>query len=230
MKTAQALLKGNPYPGRGVLIGAAGGKSVIAYFIMGRSENSRNRIFCEEGEALHIRIYDQSKLSDPSLILYSPVRACSGNLIVTNGDQTDTIAAFLEQGGSFQSALDTRCYEPDAPNYTPRISGMVEQGGSFQISILRKEAGEDACERAYWRYAPQDGIGRLIHTYETDGSPIPSFADAPREAAIEGGCAAFADSLWESLDEQNRVALYVRYTDLSTGEFESAMKNKRLGD
>jgi IMP cyclohydrolase len=230
MKTAQALLKGNPYPGRGVLIGAAGGKSVIAYFIMGRSENSRNRVFCEEGDALHIRIYDQSKVSDPSLILYAPVRVCRGNLIVTNGDQTDTIASFLEQGESFQSALDTRCYEPDAPNYTPRISGMVEQDGSFQMSILRKAAGRETCERACWRYAPQDGIGRLIHTYETDGNPIPSFAGAPREVAIEGDCEAFADSLWESLDEQNRVALYVRYTDLPTGKFESAIKNKRLGD
>lgn len=230
MKTAQALLKGNPYPGRGVLIGAAGGKSVIAYFIMGRSENSRNRIFSEEGDALHIRIFDQSKLSDPSLILYSPVRTCRGNLIVTNGDQTDTIAAFLEQGESFQNALDTRCYEPDAPNYTPRISGMVEQGGSFQMSILRKDTRNETCERACWRYALQDGSGRLIHTYETDGNPIPSFAGAPREVAIEGGCAAFSDSLWASLDEKNRVALYVRYTDLSTGNFESAMKNKRLGD
>lgn len=230
MKTAQALLQGNPYPGRGVLIGAAGGKSVIAYFIMGRSENSRNRVFREEGDALNIRIYDPSKVSDPSLILYSPVRACRGNLIVTNGDQTDTIAAFLEKGESFQSALDTRCYEPDAPNYTPRISGMAESDGSYQMSILRKEAGKETCERACWRYAPQDGEGRLIHTYETDGSPIPPFAGAPREAALEGGCAAFADSLWESLDERNRVALYVRYTDLSTGKFESAIKNKRLGD
>ncbi len=230
MRTVELQLGGNPYPGRGVLIGNYLGRSVIAYFIMGRSENSRNRVFCEEGDALTIYPYDESRMRDPALILYTPVRVCGGSLVVTNGDQTDTICAFLQKGKSFADALDTRRYEPDAPNFTPRIGGMVEPGGAYRMSILRKKPGSDACERAYWRYEPENGAGRLIHTYETDGNPIPPFAGEPRRIAVDAGCEEFAARLWRSLDFENRVSLYVRYTDLISGRFESAVKNKQSGD
>ncbi len=230
MKTIETLIKGNPYPGRGVLIGHCAGWSVIAYFIMGRSENSRNRVFREEGDALAIYPFDKSRVEDPSLIIYSPVRVCRGNIVVTNGDQTDTVCAFIEEGKSFEAALDTRRYEPDAPNYTPRISGIIEPFGTYRMGILRREPDGDRCEHAYWRYEPEDGAGRLIHTYETDGEPIPSFAGGPRSVKIDPDCVAFAESIWRSLDEANKVSLYVRYTDMASGKFTSVLKNKRLGD
>ncbi len=230
MKTIETLTKGNKYPGRGVLIGNYGRWSVIAYFIMGRSENSRNRVFREADDALTIHPFDASKVEDPSLIIYSPVRVCKGNIVVTNGDQTDTICEYLAKGESFEAALDTRCYEPDAPNFTPRISGMVEPFGTYRMGILRKESGGDICEHAYWRFEAQDGTGRLIHTYETDGKPIPSFVGEPRQLKIDMDCNAFADRIWDCLDAKNKVSLYVRYTDLSSGKFISVLRNKRLGD
>lgn len=230
MNTIESLLAGNAYPGRGVLIGALGPNAVIAYFIMGRSENSRNRVFREEGDSLTIYPFDESRVTDPRLILYTPVRVSGGSIVVTNGDQTDTVCESLAAGHSFQYAMSTRCYEPDAPNYTPRIGGLVLPTGRYTLGIVKKAEGAPDCRRKYWSYDAKSGVAHLVHTYEGDGDPLPPFAGEPRELSIEGTPDELAGRLWDALNPQNRVSLYVRYTDVRNGRFESAMKNRKLGD
>ena len=223
-KTAIAdTLKATSYPGRGILIGCSeDGKNVVtAYFIMGRSVNSRNRIFAEEGEGIRTQAFDESKLSDPSLIIYAPVRVLGNTTIVTNGDQTDTIVSGLEQGLDFSGSLRSRCFEPDAPNLTPRISAMLCLGGDYRydMSILKSidEDGSD-CARYTFSYPAKRGLGHFIHTYVTDGDPLPTFQGEPERVHVPSGIDAFTDDIWNALDEDNRISLYVRYTDLASGE------------
>lgn len=235
IRDAAQYLGGNEYPGRGVLLGTSpSGKAVLAYFIMGRSENSRNRIFMEEGSDVIIHPYDASKVEDPSLIIYAPIRVMGNEVIVTNGDQTDTIRDHLQVGGSFQSALETRCFEPDRPNFTPRISGLLHLGRrdfTYELSILKSvdAEGSDCC-RYYYRYPAKPGLGHLIHTYEENGNPIPTFQGEPRRLAVPEDLDAFTAALWSSLNEANKISLYVRYLDPVTGEAESRMINKHGKD
>ncbi len=226
------LLSVNTYPGRGIIIGksADGKKAVFAYFIMGRSENSRNRVFIENGNEVVIHPFDASKVDDPSLIIYSPVREIGNNLIVTNGDQTDTVYDFIKEGKSFEAALETRCFEPDAPNFTPRISGMLTFGDNdftYKMSIL-KSADEkgSACNRYTFNYAPLAGLGHFIHTYNCDGNPIPTFTNEPERVAVADDIDAFTNEIWNSLNENNKISLYVRYIDLETKKVENRMINK----
>ena len=225
-------LAGNSYPGRGIVIGqsADGKQAVIAYFIMGRSENSRNRVFVEEGAGIRTQAFDPAKLSDPSLVIYAPVRVLGEATIVTNGDQTDTIYDFLKEGKTFEEALRTRTFEPDGPNYTPRISGIVErrQGSfSYKLSILKSCGGDpDFAQRFFFEYAPKPGLGHFIHTYKQDGDPIPSYEGEPTPVLIEGDIDAFTASLWENLNQDNKVSLFVRFIDLSTGKQETRIVNK----
>ena len=230
MNTIESLLAGNAYPGRGILVGLLGGRAVTAYFLMGRSENSRNRVLREEGDALRIYPYDEGKVTDPSLVLYTPVRVCNGSVIVTNGDHTDTICDSLQSGHSFQYALSMRCYEPDAPNFTPRISAMVLPTGRYAMSMVRKSRRTVDCVRKYYSYDPKEGTAHLIHTYERDGDPLPTFDGEPRALEIDGTPAELAARIWAALDEKNRVALFVRYTDLANGRHESVILNRLLGD
>lgn len=207
----------NKYPGRGIIIGETpdGENAVIAYFIMGRSVNSRNRIFEIDGEGIKTKAYDESKMVDPSLIIYSPVRVLGDKLVVTNGDQTDTVYDFLKDGKSFEEALRTREYEPDEPNFTPRISGMVDlsNGFSYKLSILKYNNGN--CQRNFYEYEKGvAGKGHLIHTYKTDGNPIPTYEGEPREIELNNDFEKFTDDLWQSLDKDNRVSLFVRYINL----------------
>ena len=222
-------LRGNAYPGRGIVIGKSqdGGCAVVAYFIMGRSVNSRNRIFAEEPDGIRTEAADPAKMEDPSLIIYHPVRQIGRGLIVTNGDQTDTIRDFLEKGLPFEQALRTREFEPDGPNWTPRISGLLSPDGSYKLSILKAadEAGT-ACLRQTFEYPGQAGLGHFLHTYQCDGSPIPSFEGEPTPVTIEGDIDAFTSSLWESLNEDNKVSLFVRYIDLATGQAQTRIVNK----
>lgn len=224
-------ISGNSYCGRGIIIGAtADKKCACAYFIMGRSDNSRNRVFVKDGENLMIKPFDESKVEDPSLIIYYPVRRHASNLIVTNGDQTDTIYDFLADGKSFEDALRTREYEPDAPNYTPRISGIVEHAKDafkYKLSILKREDKESyACQRNFYEYSCAPGIGHLIHTYVQDGNPLPSFEGEPTKIEIEDDIDTFASSIWESLDSENKISLYVRYSDFDGGNVEERIINK----
>lgn len=226
-------LKNNVYPGRGIVIGrsADGEKAVIAYFIMGRSVNSRNRIFVTEGEGIRTQAFDPSKLSDPSLVIYAPVRVRGCDTIVTNGDQTDTIYEGLENGLTFEQALRSRKYEPDSPNYTPRISGIVHiEAGNFDytMSILKSNDGDPACCNRYtFAYDnPAAGEGRFIHTYREDGNPLPSFYGEPEKVVIEGDIDSFVNRVWESLNEDNKVSLFVRFIDIATGERETRIMNK----
>lgn len=226
-------LKNNPYPGRGIIVGKTkdGKKAVIAYFIMGRSENSRNRVFVEEGEGIRTQAFDPSKLSDPSLVIYAPVRVRGKDTIVTNGDQTDTIYDLMAQGKTFEEALRTREYEPDGPNYTPRISALltIEEGNfSYQMSILKSSNGNpDCCERQTFSYdAPIAGEGRFLHTYKQDGNPLPSFEGEPERMFVPDALKEMADMLWESLNEENKVSLFVRYIDIATGSYETKIINK----
>ena len=224
-------ISGNSYCGRGIIIGAtADKKCACAYFIMGRSDNSRNRVFVKDGENLMIKPFDESKVEDPSLIIYYPVRRHASNLIVTNGDQTDTIFDFLADGKSFEDALRTREYEPDAPNYTPRISGIVEHAKDafkYKLSILKREDKEsDACQRNFYEYSCAPGIGHLIHTYVQDGNPLPSFEGEPTKIEIENDIDTFASSIWESLDSENKISLYVRYSDFDGENVEERIINK----
>lgn len=226
-----AYLSSNEYPGRGVLLGRSPeGKAVFAYFIMGRSENSRNRIFLEEGDDVMIHPFDASKVEDPSLIIYAPVRTVGHEVIVTNGDQTDTVREHLNRGGNFYTALQTRCFEPDGPNWTPRISGILHLGCedfTYDLSILKSiDAEGSACMRNYYTYPAQKGLGHLIHTYEENGNPIPTFQGEPRRMAVPEDIDAFTNSLWTSLNESNKISLYVRYLDPVTGAYESRMINK----
>ncbi len=225
-------LAGNSYPGRGIVIGqsADGKNAVIAYFIMGRSVNSRNRVFVEEGAGIRTQAHDPAKLSDPSLVIYAPVRVLGEDTIVTNGDQTDTIYDFLKEGKTFEEALRTRTFEPDGPNYTPRISGIVERGeGSFtyKLSILKSCGGDpDFAQRFFFEYAPKAGLGHFIHTYKQDGDPIPSYEGEPTPVFIEGDIDAFTASLWQHLNEDNKVSLFTRFIDLETGKAETRIVNK----
>lgn len=236
MRFLENELQNNPYPGRGIVIGRTpdGKYAVTAYFVMGRSVNSRNRIFVEEGEGIRTEAFDPSKLSDPSLIIYAPVRVWRNRTIVTNGDQTDTIYEGLEAGKSFEEALATREFEPDAPNYTPRISGVMEfaEGQfSYKMSVLKSADGDPACCCRYtFSYdRPLAGEGRFIHTYQGDGDPLPSFAGEPERVDIENeDIDSFAERIWESLNEENKVSLFVRYIEIETGEYESRIINKNV--
>ncbi|MBQ2152846.1 MAG: IMP cyclohydrolase [Acutalibacteraceae bacterium] len=225
------LINGNPYVGRGIVIGksADGKKAVTAYFIMGRSENSRNRIFVENGDEVIIHPFDSSKVEDPSLIIYSPIKKTGNNLIVTNGDQTDTIYDFVSEGKSFEAALDTRCFEPDGPNWTPRISGMMTFGEKFtyKMSILKSADVEGSeCSRYTFSYNSLNGVGHFIHTYVTDGNPIPTFMGEPERVMIPDSIDEFLENIWTNLNEQNKISIYVRYIDLETGKTENRMINK----
>ena len=226
------VLAGNSYGGRGIVIGKSGdGKNaVIAYFIMGRSENSRNRVFIERGDEVVINAYDPSKLADPTLIIYSPVKVSRCHTIVTNGDQTDTIYDFITEGKSFEEALETRQFEPDAPNLTPRISGMLtvaRRDFKYKLSILKSGTEDGAvCNRYTFSYAPVAGLGHYIHTYNCDGDPIPTFTGEPERVQIPDDIDEFTGEIWTNLDEDNKVALYVRYIDLVSGKFASRIVNK----
>ena len=226
------LINGNPYVGRGIVIGktADGKKAAAAYFIMGRSANSRNRVFTiKEGE-IFTEPFDASKVEDPSLIIYAAIRSFENKLIVTNGDQTDTIYEGLKAGKSFSQALTTRQFEPDAPNLTPRISGMLsfaESDFSYEMSILKSADAEGtACNRYTFSYAALNGLGHFIHTYVTDGNPIPTFQGEPERVAIPDCIDCFTSSIWENLDENNKISLYTRYIDLETGSYEERLINK----
>ncbi len=227
-------LQANPYPGRGVMLGrSADGKSAaIAYFIMGRSENSRNRVFEETEDGIRTRAFDESKMTDPSLIIYHPVRRMDNGLtIVTNGDQTDTIRDNILAGHCYRHALNTRTFEPDGPNYTPRISGVVKPDGSYALSILKSLDGDPSCAcRYFYEYdAPKAGTGHFIHTYESDGDPLPSFQGEPRMVSLTAPDAeALAGDLWLALNEDNKVSLFVRYIDLETGDDETSIINKHF--
>ena len=232
IKTLAQRLEGNTYPGRGIVIGktADGKKAVTAYFIMGRSANSRNRVFTEKDGAIFTEPFDASKVEDPSLIIYAALRNYENKLIVTNGDQTDTIWEGLKAGKSFSEALTTREFEPDGPNFTPRISGMITFGEgdfTYEMSILKSADAEGtACNRYTFTYPALSGLGHFIHTYVCDGNPIPTFQGEPERVAIDNDIDAFTTDLWNALDDNNKISLYVRYTDLATGECESRMINK----
>lgn len=224
-------LRSNPYPGRGIVLGRSQDDThmVIAYFIMGRSENSRNRIFMETEDGIRTQAHDPSKMTDPSLIIYHPVRTVTGSVIVTNGDQTDTVAESFRSGIGWVRALRTRTFEPDAPNYTPRISGLAKADGSYRLSILKSAEGNPACcQRFFYEYeTPLAGQGHLIHTYQGDGTPLPSFVGEPRTVALDAPDAAtLADKLWESLNADNKVSLFVQYTRLKDGAKETAIRNQ----
>lgn len=225
------LVRNHPYPGRGVVLGRSADdkKAVIAYFIMGRSENSRNRVFETTEDGIRTRAYDESKMTDPSLIIYHPVRMVGRGVVVTNGDQTDTIRDYLLEGRTFAEALRTRCFEPDPPNYTPRISGLLSPDGSFKLSILKSADGNPDCNlRHFYEYdAPLAGEGRFIHTYQENADPLPSFEGEPRRVSITAPSAqTLANELWASLNEDNKVSLYVCYRDLASGEMDTVIVNK----
>ena len=227
-----AYLQDNPYPGRGIMLGRSADSkyAVIAYFIMGRSENSRNRVFEETEDGIRTKAFDESKMTDPSLIIYHPVRRMdNGITIVTNGDQTDTIRDNILAGHCYRHALNTRTFEPDGPNYTPRISGVVKPNGSYDLSILKSLDGDPSCAcRYFYEYdAPRAGVGHFIHTYESNGSPLPSFEGEPRRVSVTAPDAeTLAEELWLALNEDNKVSLFVRYIDLETGEDETSIINK----
>lgn len=230
--TIGEIIKDNSYVGRGIIIGKSrnGEKAVTAYFIMGRSENSRNRVFIKQGDEVIIHPFDASKVEDPSLIIYSPVRTVKNSLIVTNGDQTDTIYDFINDGKTFEQALETREFEPDKPNFTPRISGILNFNGNefdYKLSIL-KSADENgsACNRYTFNYSPLNGLGHFIHTYNCDGNPIPTFTGEPERVEIPDDIDEFTDDIWNNLNEQNKISLYVRYIDLESGEYCDRMINK----
>jgi len=226
-------LKENTYPGRGIIIGKTpdGTKAVVAYFIMGRSENSRNRVFVEDGMGIRTQAFDPSKLMDSSLIIYAPVRVLGNKTIVTNGDQTDTIYEWMDKQQTFEQALRTREFEPDGPNYTPRISGILHiESGTFNyaMSILKSNNGNpDACNRYTFAYSnPVAREGHFIHTYQCDGNPLPSFQGEPKLIQVLDNMEEFANLLWEALNEENKVSLFVRYIDIATGKWESKIINK----
>lgn len=226
-------LRNNEYPGRGIVIGRSGDgkKAVAAYFIMGRSVNSRNRIFVEEGQGIRTQAYDPSKLEDPSLIIYAPVRVLGNRTIVTNGDQTDSVFMGLQKKLTFEQSLRSRSFEPDGPNYTPRISGVlqVEDGEyAYALSILKSHNGDPACcERHMFSYdRPAAGEGHFLHTYLHDGNPLPGFEGEPKWVSIEGEIDAFTQKVWESLSEENKVSLFVRYIDIASGAWETRIVNK----
>ncbi|MDO5547322.1 MAG: IMP cyclohydrolase [Eubacteriales bacterium] len=226
------LLRENSYPGRGIVVGRSADDkyAVIAYFIMGRSENSRNRIFTETEDGIRTEAFDPSKMVDPSLIIYHPVRVYEGATIVTNGDQTDTVRDGLAAGKSYIEALRTRQFEPDGPNYTPRISAVVEPDGAYEMSILKSFDGDPACnKRFFFEYdAPRAGIGHFLHTYMTDGSPLPSFEGEPETVRIQGDLEQFTETIWTNLNEDNKVSLYTSFINLETGEARTLICNKHV--
>ena len=231
MMNLEKDLQQNTYPGRGIVIGRSkdGKNAMIGYFIMGRSENSRNRIFAKEPDGIRTEAFDPAKLVDPSLIIYHPVRVVGDTTVVTNGDQTDTVADFLKEGKTFEEALRTRTFEPDGPNWTPRISGMVEKNGDYHLSILKSADGdENSTRRYFFEYtAPRAGEGHFIHTYEHDGNPIPSFKGEPKSVELPYACInCFTEALWNSLNEDNKVSLYTCFINLETGERTERIVNK----
>ena len=232
IKKINEALEGNSYVGRGIICGKSenGEKAAVAYFIMGRSANSRNRVFTMKDGVLYTEPFDASKVEDPSLIIYAAMRKYENNLIATNGDQTDTIYETLKEGKSFEDALETRCFEPDEPNFTPRISSMITFGDddfSYKMSILKSidEEGSD-CARFTFSYHAKAGLGHFIHTYVCDGNPIPTFQGEPERIFIPDDIDEFTNALWNSLDEDNKISLYVSYVDLKTKSEETRIINK----
>ena len=237
MKTADLgeLLKSNAYPGRGIVIGRSedGTKAVTAYFIMGRSVNSRNRVFTATEDGIKTEAFDPSKLTDPHLIIYSPVRVLGNKTIVTNGDQTDTIYELMDKQCTFEQSLRGREFEDDAPNYTPRISGIMHiENGKFNyaMSILKSADGNpESTERHTYTYSnPLSGVGRFIHTYMGDGSPLPSFEGEPEKVAISGDIDTFTNDVWNALNEDNKVSLFVRFINIEDGTYETRIVNKNV--
>ena len=233
VKSLARELSETSYPGRGIVIGRSndGTKAVAAYFIMGRSENSRNRVFVEESEGIRTEAFDPGKLTDPSLIIYAPVRVLGNDTIVTNGDQTDTIYDYMKSGETFEQSLRRRKFEPDAPNLTPRISGLphVEDGDfSYVMSILKSNMGDaDSCNRYTFDYSnPKAGSGRFIHTYMGDGNPLPSYEGEPTPIEINGNIDEFTELIWNNLNFENKVSLFVRFIDIATGNYETRIVNK----
>ncbi len=232
IQTPEELLENNTYPGRGIVIGKTpdGKKAMTAYFIMGRSENSRNRVFTEKNGEVFTEPFDESKVQDPSLIIYAALRGYENHLVVTNGNQTDTVVEGLQAGKTFTEALESREFEPDAPNFTPRISGMLtfaDGDFTYQMSILKSaDAAGSACNRFTYHYAPISGLGHFLHTYVCDGSPIPTFQGEPERMAVCDSIDEMTDRLWTSLNESNKISLYVRYVDLATGKTENRLVNK----
>ncbi len=246
MLSMQEAVGQTSYPGRGIILGksADGKQAVMAYFIMGRSENSRNRVFVEDGAGIRTEACDPAKMRDPSLIIYSPVRVLAKGTpvmnglapaflqktvtIVTNGDQTDTVYEHLTRGGSFEEALRTRAFEPDAPNYTPRISGVMREDGAYQLAILKSADGDPAeCLRFFYEYeAPVAGVGHFLHTYRADGDPLPSFAGEPTAVAIGNELDNITEQIWTGLNSDNKVSLFVRAVDIATGEKRTRILNK----
>ena len=231
LQRMEDILSGHPYPGRGILLGrsADNEKAVVAYFIMGRSENSRNRVFEKTGDGIRTRAYDESKMTDPSLIIYHPVRRMENCMIVTNGDQTDTIRDFLAKGECYVCALRSRCFEPDPPNYTPRISGVLLGDGSYKLSILKSLDGDPSCNhRCFYEYDnPIAGQGHFVHTYQENLDPLPSFEGEPRRVVCDAPDAnAFAELLWKHLNNDNKVSLYVCYAGLRDGSLDEVILNK----
>ncbi len=232
-KSLAAELSGTSYPGRGIIIGKTpdGTKAAIAYFIMGRSENSRNRVFVEDGEGIRTQAYDPSKLEDPSLIIYAPVRVLGNKTIVTNGDQTDTIYDLMDKGLTFEQSLRTREFEPDAPNYTPRISGVLhfeDNAFNYEMSILKSNNGNpEQCNRYTFAYSnPIAGEAHFIHTYMGDGNPLPSYEGEPTLVEVPNDMEEFADTVWNNLDEDNKVSLFIRYINIADGTYETKIINK----
>ena len=226
------MLSTNTYPGRGIMLGITpdGTKSVAAYFIMGRSVNSRNRVFVQEPDGIRTEAHDPSLMKDPHLIIYHPVREVGCGLIVTNGDQTDTIWEYLAKGESWEAALRTRMFEDDGPNWTPRISGLLAGDGSYKMSILKSADPEgNACSRFFWEYPATAGLGHFLHTYVCDGNPvIPTLQGEPERVATENDIDVFTNAVWNALNEQNKISLFVRYTDLKTGAKEDRLINKNV--
>ncbi len=232
-KSLAEELARNSYPGRGIVLGKSpdGRYAVAAYFIMGRSANSRNRVFVEDGEGIRTQAFDPAKMEDPSLVIYAPVRVLGNKTIVTNGDQTDTIYELMDRQQTFEQALRTRKFEPDAPNYTPRISGImhVENGSyNYAMSILKSNQGSpESCQRFTYAYEnPCAGEGHFIHTYIGDGNPLPSFEGEPVRVGTENDIDAFTKTVWESLNEENKVSLFVRYIEIASGKYETRIVNK----
>lgn len=234
IKSIQQRLAGNTYPGRGIILGKSedGRHAVAAYFIMGRSRNSRNRIFTEKNGAVYTEPFDASKVEDPSLIIYAAIRKCGNNLIVTNGDQTDTIYEGMSAGKCFDESLECRCFEPDAPNFTPRISGLLTfDNGDFTYKMSILKSGDEVgsfCNRFGFHYVPKAGLGHFIHTYACDGNPIPTFQGEPERVSIPNNIDVFTSQIWNALDADNKISLYVRYIDLINGTEENRMVNKNL--
>lgn len=233
MQKLEAELSSTTYPGRGIVVGRSkdGKKAVTAYFIMGRSSNSRNRVFVEDGEGIRTQAFDPSRLEDPSLIIYAPVRVLGNDTIVTNGDQTDTVYDLMGEGKTFEEALRTREFEPDGPNYTPRISAVMtvaDNDFSFMMSILKSNNGDPSCCNRYtFSYDnPKAGEGRFIHTYMKDANPLPSFEGEPTFVDIDGDIDAFTEKVWNNLNEDNKVSLFVRFIDIETGKYETRIVNK----